>query len=426
MKVKIEGEQLVFFALGVVSPIYFLLISGTQIIFFALLITMGFVAIKRGLFKIKIVKDKVFTWICIISFFSMVSGILFNNNPNRWKWQAVVFFLYNTVIFIFYFISAEFTDEDIRSFFQGFKLCAIIQVVYGYMQFFFYRIWKIDLNEAIFGNMLHLDRPLSHYNYDTLVPSGFSWHPSTYAPLLVILYCMSEGNIVVKCLAVGIAVLAQNSTCILGISCCLLFDFFKIISKSKKKLTKKKIIIGAVVLIVTFILVFRTNLIDSINKEVGRVIRRIFTESNVNFDMSSYYHKRYYWGLFEIANKSNIVQLLFGYGEGCSGYPFVKLYSQYISNPPWSVESEVVNRLINKGIVGFTLTYMWLFRILKKGIRINTNFLICMIALLVESITYNIAFFWVFVIEIMMQISLKRRIDIWKNVADKNKIKKKV
>ena len=415
IKTNSEKYDVELLFLGVVSPIYFLMVRGTQFIFFALIFVIVFGFIKRRSLKINIIRDRLYVLLFICSTVSMLSGAIFNIDPDRWKWQAIVFWIYNTIIFAFYIIGSGFSESGIKAFFYGFKLCAICQVIYGYFQYFGYTFFKLDLNQVLFGKILGIDRPLSHYNYGVLVPSGFSWHSGTLAPLLVILYCMSTNSPFLKTLILGIAALTQSSTCMLGVTCCVLIDSVDKLLNINVKAQKKTIAYFFIAATIGIWALIKFGMAHIILNEIKRLILRALTKSSISRDISSYYHKRYYFGLLDIAQKSNVLQLLFGYGEGCSGYPFVKVFGQYATNSPWVVESEIANRLLNRGIIGLVLTYAWLIRIVKKGRKISKEYVKCFAALFLESVTYNIGFFWVVVVEIMLQLAVKKNINIWQS-----------
>ena len=414
-KTNFERHDAVLLFLGMVSPIYFLMVSGTQFIFFALIFVVVFSLIKSRGMRINIIRDRLYIIIFICSTISMLAGAIFNKEPDQWKWQAFVFWSNNVIIFAFYIIGSGFSERGIKAFFHGFKLCAICQVIYGYFQYFGYTFFKLDLNQVLFGKILGIDRAISHYNYGVLVPSGFSWHSGTFAPLLVILYCMSANSLLLKALILGIAALTQSSTCMLGVICCVFIDFVDKALKLKIKIRKKVFFYCIIAITIGILVLIKSGMIHIILSEIERLISRILTKSSINLDMSTYYHKRYYLGLADIAKESNVLQLLFGYGEGCSGYPFVKVFGQYTTSSPWVVESEIVNRLLNRGIIGFVLIYAWLIRLIKNGRKISKQYVKCFIALFLESVTYNIGFFWVIVVEIMLQLAVKKNIDVWQS-----------
>lgn len=412
-KKKKFKNNIVLFLFGMVSPIYFLMLNGTQFIFFALIAVIIFTLLRSQNMRIYVMKDKLYACIVANLILSSVSGVIFNNNPSQWKWQAIVFLIYDLLIYVFYIMSANFSKRDIKAFFQGFKICAVIQIIYGYIQYFSYLLFKLDLNQTLFGKILNLDHPLSHYNYGRLVPSGFSWHAGTFAPLLVITYCMAKSSFVLKILIIGIAALTQSSTCIIGVMCCAMLNLFVNLKKIHIKWKKRTIMFTLAVFTIGIIIIFKTGIIHILVNEVKRLFIRVLTKSNASVDMSSYFHKRYYLGLPDIVQNSNLMQLIWGYGEGCSGYPFVKVFNQYASTSPWVVESEIINRLLNRGIIGFVFIYIWLVRIAKNGWKISKQYAICFIALFFESITYNIGFFWVLIVEIMMQLAVKKGMNIW-------------
>ena len=56
-----------------------------------------------------------------------------------------------------------------------------------------------------------------------------------------------------------------------------------------------------------------------------------------------------------VVKNSSIIQFLFGYGTGNSGYTMSNLYGQYVDLKSWVVETDVMNQIYSNGIIGFIL-----------------------------------------------------------------------
>lgn len=73
------------------------------------------------------------------------------------------------------------------------------------------------------------------------------------------------------------------------------------------------------------------------------------------------------------------------------------------------MECDVVNILWNKGLLGFILFYGWL----KRGWKINHKYAYAIVAIMVGGIFYNIQYDWVIVLEIIIDIAIYKRIDLF-------------
>lgn len=422
---KKENKSNYFFFYGLLAPAYILLIRGTSFIVHLTIIGIFVLIIKgclgKGLRIKKTQIDKLYIFFYCSSFMSLLCSRVYTDLP-EWKWQALVFFIYYTILAVFYFLASSAKKDIITAFIKGLKYGALVQVIYGYLQFFLYTFFSLDINDLIFNKSMHLVEKASHYNYGVLVPTGFSWHPGTLAPLLVIGYCLYYNNLLVKFLIIGLAFLSQSSTCVIGIIAVLTLDFsFRLIDRRKlnKKSSRKTILTAGITIVAILIIISQTSLMDTISNEFSRLISRFANRSVASTsDLSTFYHMRYYSGLPEIASKSNIFQMLFGVGSGCSGYPFVKVFGQYIYAQPWDVEAQIVADIVNYGIVGFTILYAWIIRIIIKGYRIDRRYSLCMVAILAESFTYNVRFMWVLVFFMFLNMSVNKKQNIWDMVTD--------
>ncbi len=394
------------------------MIGGTDLVVYLSMIGLTILLLSR-VFKGNIVVkkagiDKLYLMFFLSSLCTLLSTRIFSVQPS-WQWQAFVFFVYYFILYLFYFFVSITAGDAYAPFINGIKYGTLIQIIYGYIQFLAYSFLSVDLNDLIFNRTLHLVEKASHYNYGVLVPSGFSWHPGTLAPLLVIAYCMFLNNFYVKILIITLSVLTQSSTCVIGaIAVVGLEIFFSAIDKrkEKKKRDRKTIILILIGAVIILIAVSQFNIIENAGNELLRIITR-FQNRQSNNDYSTYYHMRYYTGLWEVAKSANFVQLLFGIGGGCSGYPYTRLFGQYVNHQPWDVESQIVADLINFGIVGFIILYTWMIKMAIAGYKLDRRYVICIVALLLESFTYNVRFFWVLIFLMFMHISIIRKENMW-------------
>ena len=120
---------------------------------------------------------------------------------------------------------------------------------------------------------------------------------------------------------------------------------------------------------------------------------------------SSTVHARYWTSVPIVTQWNGVLNNLFGYGNGCSGYPFAILYGQY-DDHNWVVECDYINNLWSFGYIGFALWYSWYGNHVFKGKKLDKKFLVLFLGLLVEGITYNVTFNWCFLFLLFVFIEI--------------------
>ncbi len=358
-----------------------------------------------------------------------VSSLLamFSNIPMSYKKGIIVSaFLMAPVYFVAAVICRKFRDDQslFRTLSDAIVLMGKIQIVWCLIQFAAYKAAGLDLNQIIFSDIFHFVESASHYKASNgeLEPSGFGWHPSIMAPLTVMTYCFSN-NIIWKVLAVAGAIVSGNSTSLLGILICILLNlFFRILHKSiDSKAGNITIYIFAIAIIAGIPLLIKSGIFEKIMVKVALIFQRIIGTADDGGSADA--HMRYYQAYPQVIGMSSPLQLLFGYGLGCSGYPFSVLFNQYSSLKSWAVESDIMNILISRGILGFICYYAPLIYIIFKGYKINYLYVVVMLTILLEGITYNVQYDYVFFIELLMYIAVKHDIDLFqlrKPAGEKN------
>ena len=243
------------------------------------------------------------------------------------------------------------------------------------------------------------------------MPTGLCWHPIIMAPVLLLAYYLFN-NIVIKGFVVLEALFIGNSTVLIAVVLCVVLDVVHglyIFTKSGR--AKKIVLFGIIGVIVLAVLVLScTSIPTLIVEKIGFVIQRITGETT---DLSTMAHIRYYTSVEKVFDVSTFSQILFGYGEGCSGYTMSFLYGQYSSLGSWAVETDIMNTLYSRGIIGFCAFLGFLAQIIVKGRKIDFRYITMTLCLLVAGITYNVQFSWVFFLELLMVISLEQGVNFY-------------
>lgn len=358
----------------------------------------------------KLIRALYITWI-LSTLLCFASGI-----PMSYKKNSIiaVTFLVPTFFSVSVYLKNIRQVHFIGCLKKALVISCTIQLVWCFAQFVLYTGMHIDLNQLIFSDILHMVENPSQYKLGVYHPSGMCWHSAFMAPITVLAFVLSESYFI-KCLAVIDAVVCNNATALIGICICLiltagfaLFDFLRKTNKSTRKKTVFSLIV--IVLILIPVLVYT----DALSIVVQKIVDIYERSSGIVYDGgSANAHIRYYTSYPKVVSSGNIVQFLFGYGTGNSGYPISKLFGQYTELKSWAVESDIMNQLYSNGIIGFCLFYGVLLYIAIKGLKIDRRYFVLMSSIILAGITYNIQFDWVIFIEFMMYFCVKNKVNLF-------------
>ena len=380
-----------------VSPMLVLQIKGKEL--FLILQIVFIIAMCFKYKKIVLIKSPLVVGIFIELF---ISGFLagLSSMPENYKKTAI-----NLAIMLIplYFVMCcikkllKSGTNVIEIVVRTLKLAVIVELIWIALQLLFYRSAGIDINKMIFVDTLHLVEN---------------------APLFVIGYLFFD-NMIIRILIVLESFFCGNSTTLLGVCLCALLLFLRNIYFTKK--IKKKKIIGIGCIIVIFIAALcLTDIGEKLLQIVANLWIRLFGTEK---DASTAAHFGYYSDYIKIIKISSVLQFIFGYGYGCSGYTITSLYGRYADGGTWAIESDYVDILVSRGIVGFLGYYMFLLYILIKGEKIDSRYFILVI--LFQGFGYNIQFDYLFFIELFMFLCIKMNINIFDTVDKINCLKKK-
>lgn len=372
--------------------------SITFFILFEVLFLIYMMIIKRKIYKIPIL-------LLLLLIEILVSAICTSQSviPNSYKSTAVFMTLLlipNFFVIMYcktFIFKRKYYISVIRNALKG--ICGL-QIIWALLQYIFF-FFNININKIIFINFLHLNLNITNSI------CGFSWHPGTLAPIIVLAYFLYS-NPLFRLLIVFVSLICNNATALIGGLFCIIISLFNFL---KRKKIKKEMIIRICLLFIFIIIVgiyfdiFSLG-IEKIERIIGRVTGTIYDQSAIG-------HIRYYTSLPNVIKISNPIQILFGYGTGCSGYPIDQLYDQYSFLNNWAVESDIMNILYNWGIVGFILVYMIIGIIIAKGYKIDKRYSYVTLIIALEGITYNVMYDWVLLLFMLFYICVNKKIDFW-------------
>lgn len=341
----------------------------------------------------------------------VISGILplVGKIPMSWKlctrnYMIMWIPLYFTATYLRRWINGD--GEKSLFIVKTLKKVFLIQLIWFPIQFIMYNLLGIDINDLLFNQIFGLRQNVSFIREGVYYPSGLTWHSAVVAPLFVLsLALFNKGWI--KCLVLFDAAICGNATAVIGV----LVYYVVFIGKSifnnriKKKTTYRVLLIGLVGLVAGYFL----GIYDKVFTLIQNIVYRIV----VMEDASSQAHLRYLTSIPLVFRNSNMLEILFGYGNACSGYPHTVLFHQYIKLKSWVTECDISNILLSRGIFGFVFYYYFLMRIIAIGKNINIKYLAVMVAIIIEGVTYNVQFDYVFLIECILLFSAQWKIDLF-------------
>ncbi len=338
---------------------------------------------------------------------SAFSGLV-SNMAESYKKAAVVMALFMVPMYFmvsYCYILIKKNPKVLTVIVKAFKAMCLLQLIWIPLQYIMYHIVGIDINNLIFVETLHIIEKATFIRSWVYFPSGITYHSAVLAPLFVIALFLFK-NLPVRLLIIVDSVICGNSTSTVGVFFTVILMFvFGLIDrhKNKPKRIKFKTIIMGILLFIVFIYLFY-QLKDIIGDRIQYLWQRLFGEET---DESTLAHFQYFSDYFSILKNSSLFQILFGCGEGCSGYYISLFYNRYTGLGNWSIECDIINILVNRGIIGFLLYYGFLFYIMFKGWKKDRRYFIVMSAILIEGFGYNVQWDYTLFIELIFYFTLK-------------------
>lgn len=407
--------NLILYLMGFFSTFYIIRIKSFQ-----LTTLLAFVCIMSVCFlkqKINLINVNRLFLAFIISVIATSFLNLFLPMEDTYKIKVSIVALIE--LFILYLSAEQIKQLDkysISKLISGLRMSCYIHIIWCLLQFVAYNFFEIDINQIIFGDLLHMsngDYGVSRYEAGRLVISGLCWHPINLAPTLA-LSVLLLNKWYVWFAAFFIAFYSDNSTTMVVLATvfvlCLLTVFKGKIGKVIKSLQNPKVFFKIFIILFISVLIL-IQLIPLIQKSFNGILDRV---QNTN-DSSTQAHIQYYTAWPMIARKQNIIELLFGCGLGRSGAFFTRFFNQYTFIDYWSVESDPMNYLYAAGLIGFLLFYSWLIVLIVKARKISIKYVIFLLSIIAGGITYGMQFPWVINLELMIGVCVCKNIDIFEN-----------
>jgi len=328
---------------------------------------------------------------------------VFSNMSFSYKKAAVVMSIYAIPLYFAATYCIHLIKENksiLHLIIKALKVMILAHCLWMPLQYLLYKAFEFDINKFLFVDVFGFLSNASFIRNWTYYPSGLSWHSAVLAPLFVLGLLLFK-SLPVRLLILFDAFICGNSTALIGVGFCVaLLILNKLIRREPlivwTSKTKKQVI--ALVIIGTIGGVF-FGLFNTVLDKVIYLFMRLFSP---NKDASTEAHLAYYTDYIRVLKGSNIFQIIFGYGSGCSGYPYTVMYNRYTMHGNWSVESDIMSILVGHGIAGFAAFYTFLGRLAVKGGKKDFRYLAFMLPVLLQGFGYNIQWDYVVLIEIIM------------------------
>lgn len=368
----------------------------------------------RNSSNLKIPKYSGFVLFLIFSIISCLMSMMYEFQIAH---QSVVkSYLINSVIYLAIFVlffncKWQYVDECTDCYSDGIVYAARIQAAWGILQIVLQYGAGININQILFVDILHSSNSrdwvmgfFSGNSWNMRI-TGLNFENSMFA-LVVCLGAALEKKKVWKIILLIVAVLSLSRTGWIMVGGYLCVIVIRTIKK-KSIVSKKKLIKGAsgsiTTIVISLIAYFK---VPAIHRQVNSILLRVRDTDAIS--ISGMRHLLYYPYGFEIwLTRSNILQMLFGYGMRCSGVAFSEQYDicniigigTYSS--AWAIECDVIGLLLGGGICTFLAYYTEMFK------NVKTKYGDAIIVLLIGGITYHYHSIS-YVVFLMMMASLSR------------------
>ena len=140
-------------------------------------IPMIIIIINNVLFGGRIIKSGIIYFLAI---FTVINTLLMltSSLPGGWKESSRNQVALFCVIIVFALF--EIKGDEIRTLKKGIYAGLFVNVIWFFLQYSFYTLARMDLNDLVFNRILSIREEASTFNpyYGTICMTGLNWHPS--------------------------------------------------------------------------------------------------------------------------------------------------------------------------------------------------------------------------------------------------------
>ena len=363
-----------------------------------------FVKLWEGRGRLVFVRSIAVNAVAILLLVTAVSGVL-TDLPWSYKGYSLIMVV---ILALTYFVFAYIVD-DVRSgaletadIFRFIRVGFLVQILYLPVQYLLYKAAGFDMNRFLFRDLLHLMPEPTFFRQGAYYPSAFVWHSAVLAPMLVLALLMFD-QIWIRAVIVIDAMLCGNNTALIGVILAAMLLGIFWIAKRPKAVRERIFITVVLFATVGAVLIIAGGLWQKIAEKASYLVYRI---SATDQDSSSVAHASYYLLYPKVLKSNSLFANLFGTGYASSGFSITALNGQYAGLRHWVVESDIMDILISRGIIGFVSYYFFLGAIAVRGFRIDRKYTVAMVVIALQGITYNVQFEYLFFAELIMLASV--------------------
>ncbi len=404
MKTSIKKiEQNLIFIYGLLGTMPIISVFGLTIFSWLTVAVVFFFIIFRIKENGRI--SKFITPYMIVVCLSAISAFLCLNSsmPSIWKNQQVKGLVWNILYLIVFICFSKSRNDIARTFIRGVYISSIVHMVWGFLQFILYTAGGIKLNDVIFVDLLHMSADtVTQIKDGSIALSGLCWNAGNMAPLLILGFAMST-TIPLKAAFALCTFLSGSRAAVLGLVTYIIISY--VLKPGKSKVSKRVWLVVFGIIVVGVPILLATGKMESITSAIQKTIS-YFSRDTLTRQASAIIHLRYLTSVFDVARFAGITKILFGFGIGCSGYPFTVLYQQYntVDFGTWVVECDIINQLWSTGLIALIVRYVWYIKYAKSAFKIDKKLFCFFIAFFVEGLVYNVTFNWSFIMLVCMFI----------------------
>lgn len=387
-------KEILLFLMGLFSSMQILQFFGFAISTWLTVLTAGYLLLTQGFdFRKDLHLLAMFLFTLVTFAVSMLSDI-----PADYKSASTTSTLQWVLIFLICaYVRKEKTGNCADAFLKGLDISCMIQLLWCVLQMLLWYSAKKDLNSIVFRDLLHMSQQTSQYRKGVLACTGLHWHAANMIPVIFYAYFRFK-NIFIKLLCFVIVYLTKNATALIAITGAVCLEFLIFAKRTlcdNRCSIRRKIAVYAVLFCGVFLLVSPI-LIPKVRETVQYLFTRIYQIKNpTQGNESSAVHFNYYKNLPYILKNIPPTELLFGSGIATSGYRFTQFFNQYDTSV-WVVESDFVDAILSRGIVGMLLQYGLQLRLIWLAAKQKRTDIACFVTvLLAAGFIYDNQFLWV-------------------------------
>ena len=399
----------------ITSQMFLLLFHGRYVyLYIAQILFLGiavYMVINRKLLYVQSIP----AGLIVISMFFSFSSALRNLELPYVQTAAAEWFQFIVLYFIAAFVEERIkADRFLKLIVTVLKWMCLVHVCFILAEYIMFHFKGINIRNLLFFDLLGMDTGNLWFDAGNAV-TGFSFSQPLLSPMFIIGMLLFT-NPLIRLLFLAVPFICDSSTAVAGACLCAVLLVISAIMDGKfkaayiKERLKKMplwqkigyaVAFGGIVAVLLF----------------GGFLGQILSEAEYLFARISHageeQHLVYFKDMIAIWKQSPIYQKLFGYGNGCSGYPMTVIRGYTTFPGPCIVECDIVDMVLSRGIFGLIAAYsLWIVNAVK-GYRVDKRYAIATICFLVMGIGYNVQWHYMLFFMLLEAVCLAEKKDLY-------------